>query len=52
MSPVAWKVVVLALATLGALWSLSRAGGMPNPDVFRLATIGILAIVVLVVLVF
>lgn len=44
------KAAALLVATTAALWNMRRAEAMPNPTVFRLLTVGMLSVAVLVIL--
>lgn len=45
-----WKAAAILVATVGALSSLRRSGMTRNPTAFRLMTVGLLAVAVVVVL--
>ena len=45
-----WKAAAILVATVAALANLRRAGATPNPTVFRLLTVGMLAVAVVAVL--
>lgn len=46
-----WKAAAILVATVAALANLRRAGATANPTVFRLLTVGMLAVAVVAVLV-
>ena len=45
-----WKAAALLIATVAALANLRRAERTANPTVFRLLTVGMLSVAVLVIL--